>query len=78
MALWPGFQRVAVPQRLQERMTLSLVAQTSASMLASSIFSRVLQELQTIERRPSSISEGLMGGKSICQKLRWGSKKATP
>src|SRR2546427_7932392 len=73
-----GFQSVAAPQRLQERRTPSLVAQTSASMLVSSIFSSVLQELQTSVRRPSSISKGLIGGKSISQKRRSASKKATP
>src|SRR3989442_471197 len=73
-----GFQSVAAPQRLQERRTPSLVAQTSASTLVSSIFSRALQELQTSERRPSSISAGVTGGKSMSQKRRSGSKKATP
>ncbi len=78
MTLSAGFQRVVVPQRLQERRTLWLEAQTSASTLESSIFSRVLQMMQTRARTPSSISEELTGGKSISQKLRFSSKKATP
>ena len=73
-----GFQSVEVPQRLQKRMTPGLVAQMSASMLELSIFSGVLQTLQTSRRRPISISKGLMGGKSISQKFTLGSKKATP
>ncbi len=78
MTLTAGFQRVLEPQRLQKRRTPSLVAQTSASMPESSTFSRDWQWLQTRERRPSSISAGVTGGKSMSQKLRWASKKATP
>src|SRR5437667_5454160 len=73
-----GFQRVLEPQRLQKRRTPSLVAQTSASGPESSTFSRVLQWLQTRERRPISLCAPLTGGKSISQKLRSWSKKATP
>src|SRR5207248_1193530 len=73
-----GFQRVLEPQRLQKRRTPSLVAQTSASGPESSTFSRVLQWLQTRERRPSSLCAAVTGGKSISQKLRSWSKKATP
>ncbi len=73
-----GFQSVEEPQRLQKRMTPSLVAQISASMPLSSIFSRVLQELHASEKRPISRSRGLTGGKSRPQKLRLGSRKATP
>src|SRR5437879_4163820 len=73
-----GFQRVLEPQRLQKRRTPSLVAQTSASGPQSSTFSRVLQWLQTREIRPSSLCAALTGGKSISQKLRLVSKKATP
>src|SRR5260370_169847 len=73
-----GVQSVVAPQRLQERRTLSLVAQTSASTLVSSIFSRAPQELQRREVKPSCFSISLMGGKSISQKLRFWSKKAAP
>src|SRR5713101_952686 len=73
-----GFQRVEEPQRLQKRRAASLVAQMSASKLESSTVSRVLQELQARERRPSSFSKTLLGGKSISQKLTLESKKATP
>src|SRR5258708_4121004 len=73
-----SFQSVAAPQRLQKRRTPSLVAQTSASTLVSSIFSRALQEVQAREMKPRSFSRPVMGGKSISQKLRLKSKKATP
>src|SRR4029077_19181997 len=73
-----GFQRVDEPQRLQKRRTPSPVAQMSASMPVSSIFSRALQELQTSERRPRSISTGDKEGKSTSQNFRLGSTKATP
>src|SRR5438874_11096834 len=73
-----GFQRVLEPQRLQKRRTPSFVAQTSASGPESSTFSRVLQWLQMSERRPSSLCAALTSGKSISQKLRLVSKKATP
>jgi hypothetical protein len=72
------FQRVVVPQLLQERMTPWPVAQMSASMLVSSILSSAPQELQARERRPISFSRWEIGGKSISQKLRFESKKATP
>ena len=75
---WAGLQKVVVPQRLQKRRTPSPAAKMSASMPVSSIFSRVLQELQTSERRPRSISADDMGGKSMSQNFRLGSTKDTP
>lgn len=50
MTFVASFQRVEAPQRLQKRITPSLVAQMSASMPVSSIFSSVLQELQAREQ----------------------------
>jgi hypothetical protein len=75
---WASFQSAETPQRLQKRMTPSLVAQMSASMLVWSIFSSVLQTDQARESAPISRSSSLTGGKSISQKLRLGSTKATP
>ena len=78
MTFVAGFQKVEAPQRLQKRITPSLVAQMSASMPVSSIFSSVLQELQARESKPSSRSNRLTGGNSRPQKLTFGSTNATP